>query len=643
MNKAYLDSFKDILFYTDNKNLTKNDIIFQLNNLDISFDLIVKDVSSKIYQIRTKDDIDVHLDYNLMINNQNYQIVLGNIVDTKEYDIRFQTEEKMGYFYHHDHTDFKLWAPALKEVYVVVEEIKYQLQYQNGVWHTTIYGNLEGKKYYYYVRYFDFFEKTNDPYGDVLIGLDNYIIDENKLYQFIYERPQVTDLDKTIIYEANIRDLTSQTMLEDKGLFKAILEDVENIGFDYIKNIGITHIQIMPLNSFAGIDEVDKKIYNWGYNPLSFFSITNYYSNELTPYQAINDFRKVVDLAHKKKLMVTLDVVYNHMYDVLSSCLEITNPGYYFRKERSYFTSDSGCGNDIASEKIMVRKLILDSVLYLTKRFNLSGLRFDLMGLLDIETINVIRNNLPLDILVYGEGWKMNHHLNNDIQSHMYNEYKMPNVGFFNDFFRDYVKNLPFSKINYQIINIFLGSPNLFKNPHKSINYVDCHDGLTIYDYLRYAHNNINWIRDYVKLFLMIVLFSKGIPFIHMGSEFLRTKLGVHNSFNSCDYINGIDYQLAQKNSDLVTFFKDIVEIRKDGVFGFLKAEDITGAMTSKNSFCFKFTGKYGKMRMYVKNNYILEIYNEKMEVIFDCDHEVTHRKILKMTKPGIYIAVEEV
>jgi len=396
-----------------------------------------------------------------------------------------------------------------------------------------------------------------------------------------------------IIYESHVRDFTIHESLKASfpGKYKSFTEEGlttkqgNKAGFDYLNELGITHVQLLPVFDFGGVDEKKPdKLYNWGYNPEQYNVPEGWYSTDPEdPYTRINELKELVDNLHKNNLRVVMDVVFNHVYDNTVFPFESIIPGYAYRYDsQGLLTNSSGCGNDLASERKMVRKFIIDSVMYWAREFKMDGFRFDLMGLTDIKTMNTLRQKLDRykkDIIVYGEGWKMSTPLGEERTAHMYNKHLLFNIGHFNDKSRETIKGATWhiSQKGYalgsqakldDVKNIVLGSAThkfLFRYPSQSINYVECHDNNVFYDKAVAAlpNTSIEEIKKRQKLATSMVILSQGVPFIHSGQEFYRTKKGVENSYKSGDKINAINWDLVDENITDIEYLKELIRIRR--------------------------------------------------------------------------------
>ena len=308
----------------------------------------------------------------------------------------------------------------------------------------------------------------------------------------------------------------------------------------------------------------------------------------------------MVDKLHQNDLRVVIDVVYNHIYEYENSVFEKLVPHYYFRKRRNGLLANaSGCGNDLASEKKMVRKIILDSVEYLFSHFDIDGLRFDLMGLLDIETVKEaykIAKKYKSDLIFYGEGWNMGEELPRENRANKENYHALPEFGFFNDAYRDIVKG-PSSPYNLREKGYICGNTSyqfgldyaihagvlnlsyepMFENANQSINYLECHDNNTLFDKLLVsnAEEEEKKLLDRVSLANSILLLSFGVPFIHMGQEIGLSKDGLDNTYKTLS-VNNLDYRLVDERFDMVNRFHLMNTLRRKlGYLKLFKSEDL--------------------------------------------------------------------
>lgn len=586
MPSAYLEDFHLIKMILPNEMWT-NDQIWYVKNAHNECELFINNMSCIGNQmhifLKCTDELLPYIDYEITNKkNVSIKLKLGKITRASLFEKKFTFSGWLGFRYQHQSTTFRVWSPVSKEMYLVLDDEKYQMEIsKQGVWSLTIHKDCDRCRYHFLFRINEEWVETLDPYGisSKANNEENYVIDFNKTYQmkqgyFYKENFQKND---AIIYELSVRDATSSLDVEEKGTFQTLSNSKnEAYGLGKIKKLGITHLQLLPIFTFGGVDENIKDntnpnfLYNWGYNPMQYFVPSGFYvANPDDPYARINAFKELVDTIHDAGLALNMDVVYNHVYDNTWFPQEKLVPGYTFRTdERGFLTDSSWCGNDLKTDHTMIRKLIVDSIQHFQKKYLVDGFRFDLMGLIDTKTIQLIEKktsqNNPLTML-YGEGWNMEVAIEKENRANMLNCEKMPNVSFFNDYFRNTVKQLV-SGMDIRkedVLNLIRGNTTYYKtlvSSNQSINYVECHDNETLYDLLVLKGYPKNQIKYYTLLAFGLIIFSEGIPFIHAGMEYFRTKKGSHNSYNSGDEINRIDWFNENNLEDSI---KDMIEIRK--------------------------------------------------------------------------------
>lgn len=492
---------------------------------------------------------------------------------------------ELGVKYNKEYTEFKLYAPNATNVDLIIGQKIYGMEKitEIGLFQQVLPGDFEGKRYQYQVfteneRYI-----TTDPYAiacEVNSGR-GIIIDREKAQIENFERMESfkNPLD-AIIYEISIRDFTQDAV--NKGKFLGVVEDKQ---LNYLKKLGITHVQIIPFYDFSE-DSVDEeypeKKYNWGYDPVNYNVPEGSFStNPYNPYTRIKELKKMIKVLHENGIRVIMDVVYNHVFDAMSHSLWKTMQKDAFRFfENGEFSNGSACGNDVASENPMIRKYIVESILYWANEFKLDGFRFDLMGILDVDTMNEIREKLDeIDegIIILGEGWDLNTNLDKEKKANQLNAHKMPRIAFFSDDTRDTLRGSTFEKLGQgfanggksdeRLINSIKGGINLKKYiaPNQLIQYVEAHDNNTVFDHFNIT-NTKDSLDDRIKMqniATTMVLLSQGIPFIHAGQEFFRTKLGHENSYNLSDDINNFDFDRANDFKDNIEYISNLIAYRK--------------------------------------------------------------------------------
>ncbi len=556
-------------------------------------------------------------------------------IDSKK--LYFSKEFKENYLYkkndlgiilEKNSTSFKLWAPIATKVFINFYKdsfsdsliyTKEMTKKDKGIFYLKVDENLNGIYYTFSVENFGSLVEVVDPYAKAVgvNGKRGLIIDLSHTNPENWKEDKVIKLkNKTdaIIYEVHMKDFSTyvNSGIKNKGKFLSFTEkNTKNrygdiTGISHLKELGITHVHLLPVYDFESIDESIKNnnSYNWGYDPQNYNCIEGSYSSDaFNGYTRIKEFKELIKALHKENIGVIMDVVYNHTYDSENSNLNKIVPHYYHRcNEKGKFSNGSGCGNEIATEKFMVRKFIIDSVCYLASEYHLDGFRFDLMGLMDIETMNQLQNSLEKinpNIILYGEGWQASKSLlNNENSASKLNAYKLSeNIGCFSDDIRDsmrgsftnktsggFVSNISgyAESVRFGIVSsvfhpqIDYNKPMYSKkpwaqSPSQCINYNSSHDDETIFDRLTLSNKNASKEKLIFmnKMCAMIVLTSQGIPFLHAGEEFLRTKRDekgniFHNTYNMCEKINEINWDEKSKNKEIFNYYKGLIKLRKN-------------------------------------------------------------------------------
>ena len=532
-------------------------------------------------------------------------------VRSNDFDNYFSYDGELGALYEKEGTLLRVWTPTAKsvEVWIYADDsfkgpsTKIEMvQKPKGIFEAYLPGDQHGTIYVYKILFLNNRESISvDPYAraTTVNGMKSVIADLNRTNPDGWgERLPAFGLpEEAIIYELHIRDFSiSETSgIVNKGKFLGLTEkNTQNAsgrktGLDYLIDLGITHIQILPMFDYATVDEANltEPQYNWGYDPLNYNVPEGSYSTDpFDPFNRIFELKQMIRTLHDNGLRVIMDVVYNHVYDPKDQALERTVPGYFYRYNADgSLANGTGVGNDTASERHMMRKYIIDSVKYWAKEYHLDGFRFDLMGIHDSVTMNAIREALDKidpSIIIIGDGWEMSTPLPEDLKASQKNAQAMPRIAHFNDSIRVALKGSDFgdekdrgfiSGKNYLedllLRNIkgamHLSSHSSYVDPEQVIQYVEAHDNLTLYDkLLRSNPDDSEEVR--IKrhtLATSIVLLSQGVPFIHGGQEFLRTKAGVANSYQSPDEINQFEWERVTTFQESVAYVKGLIALRK--------------------------------------------------------------------------------
>ena len=629
-------------------------MIFAKNKIVVRFKQPVEDriwvkYGSKVIPIKNIDDskapeyyltADHHLDYDHPYTIKAGHLTAKTILSPEIIDQNYTYQGDLGVDYSPEESTFRLWAPSAQRVELELFETQeqtdattvYPLQKdKHGVWSIRIEKDLAGFYYHYIVNNSGTRKKVLDPYAQSISGFNNQIDELGK--------GAVVDLDNTdpqawaeddyvklkddcniVIYEMSVRDFTispsSGVSEEKRGTYLGFIEKIP-----YLEELGVTHVQLMPVLSFYFINEYQKQFedireveniedinYNWGYDPHNYFAPEGWYSSDPSdPEVRIKELKKLIKSLHDADIGVILDVVYNHT--AVTDIFEPIVPAYYYRRHAdNSLTNGSGCGNDTASERAMMRKLIIDSTTYWTDEYHVDGFRFDLMGLHDEETIKQMAEqvrDINPDTVLLGEGWNLGTLPAEEKYVKAAGEKRSllrvdSGPAVFNDGIRDALKQNHFGgnledggfiqgfvnsksliragiiagMVNYDSnVDIELDPYHRFADePEEVINYVSCHDGYTLWD--KVVGSTPNAEREervkMAKLGAGIILTSQGRAFIHGGEEMLRTKPNPtkykeldHNSYSSGDYTNQINWERREKNSAVVNYYKGLIKLRK--------------------------------------------------------------------------------
>lgn len=513
----------------------------------------------------------------------------------------------LGALYQKDFTEFRLWAPSASQVELILfdgyygrpkESIKMTRSGDLKYYTHKLQGDHHGLTYRYRLTFIDStVTETVDPYSKAVTvnGQRSVVVDLDKTNPEGWGKRMAPfpSASEAVIYEMHVRDFTvsSNSGILQRGKFLGVAEEGtvnpngSATGIDYLKELGVTHVELLPIFDFQTVDETNEKPkqYNWGYDPQNFNAPEGSYATDpYDPFCRIIELKKMIQALHDAGIRVIMDVVFNHVYEVESHSFHKTVPGYFFRyNDNGEFTSGTGVGNDTASERFMMRKYILDSVKYWTEEYHIDGFRFDLMGIHDITTMNSIRgmlDEIDPSILLFGEGWDLYTPLSHNEVANHNNAAFMPRIGQFNDGLRDALKGNDFDAgargfingawhMENKLARNFMGGVDFgtYNDPLQLIQYVEAHDNFTLYDRLIKADPYLDEdtiIRRH-ELATSIILLSQGIPFIHSGQEFLRTKQGVRDSYNKPDSINQIDWLRRDKYAHSVKLVKDLIQLRK--------------------------------------------------------------------------------
>ena len=570
MVKAYLDSYNKITVYVS-KNYYNGKInsLFLLTNygpVDLpELELVNSNNTYNEYVINLEESfVELGEEY-FLVNEYGFKVLLEYRYITKDEKFKRETytEEYLGYKYNKDYTKFSLWAPISKEVLLVLDDKDYcKMEKTGSVFSCEVNGDLNKRTYYFLVKNNGKYNKVLDPYSysynvdqsaSVVVDLNN--VAKNKKVAF-------SKKSKTI-YEVNVRDFSSSKKTKYKSKFLG-LTDEESL--EYLDNLGVEYVQLMPINYFNGDIINSSNFYNWGYNPYLFgVAHPNYVYNIEDGYSVINECKEMINKLHEIGIKVVLDVVFNHVENREDNILNMIVPYYFYLMKDNKISNGSFCGFDLDSTAPMMKRLIKDMCLIWMKLYGVYGFRFDLMGILDYKTINELYFELKsvnANVIVYGEGWNMPSLMNDETKAIISNAGKMKNIAFFNDYYRE---SLKYDYIGEDVVNGNYISNNIkLFSSEQSINYLECHDNYTYYDLQKYVElrdENLTIKRQLFKN--IIILLSKGYAFYHSGQEFFRTKKGCENSYCSLDDINTFDWNRLYKYSKELNLIEKMMKIRE--------------------------------------------------------------------------------
>ena len=544
-------------------------------------------------------------------------MTMTELYSTEEFERKYTyAGSDLGARWSKEKTAFRLWAPTAKSVKVNlyktgnpgVEDRIAQIDMKSavaGTWTAEAAGDQHGVYYTYTVELEQGTRETCDPYARTT-GVNGHramILDLRSTDPEGWAEDKDPNAGKSItdaiIYELHVRDLSvdPSSGIENKGKFLGLIEEgtrtPEGVptGLDHIKSMGITHLHLLPSYDYGSVDEahLEKDQFNWGYDPVNYNVPEGSYSTD--PYRGevrVKEMKQMIQGLHKHGISVVLDVVYNHVYEGETFCFNQIVPEYFSRTHDGHYSNGSGCGNDTASERSMVRKYIVDSVKYWADEYHIDGFRFDLVGLLDIETINELVASVKAkhpNVIFYGEGWSMATELTKPdvIMATQHNARLTPDFAYFSDTLRDVLRGYVFDDRAYGYVagaqgqeelvkQCFMGHPDWCPSPTQTINYASCHDNMALFDRLAMSREQDSF-SDRVRmnnLAAAIYMLSQGVPFLQAGEEMLRSKPlpgggFEHNSYASPDSINSIKWADLHKPAYAanVDYYRGLIAFRK--------------------------------------------------------------------------------
>ncbi len=541
-------------------------------------------------------------------------------------------------------THFTLWSPEAQEAHVLLyptdrnsaaTDTLAMKRSERGTWRVSVPEQLYGKFYTFQIKYKGKWLDETPGVWAKAVGTNGHraaiinFADTNPEGWANDRGPALKNINDAVIYEMHHRDFSMHPSsgIVNKGKFLALTEEGtrsllgDKTGIDHLKELGITHIHILPSYDYNSVDEsqLPSNQYNWGYDPYNYNAPEGSYStNPAEPETRVREMKEMVKALHDNGIGVIMDVVYNHTAQNDDSNFSLTAPGYYYRhRDDGSYSDASGCGNETASERQQMRDFIINSVKYWADEYHIDGFRFDLMAIHDIETMNEVAAELKKinpDIFVYGEGWTAGDSpLPVEKRALKDNVYKMPQVAVFSDDLRDAVKGHYTNAAdrgfatgkpgNEETVKIGIvaatdhpqvdySKGNNSKKPYalsptQVINYVSCHDDLTLTDKLIKSLPDESTAdrQRAAKLAQTIVFTSQGTPFMFAGEEIFRDKKGVHNSYKSPDSINAIDWSKKHENADLFNYYRELIKLRNSHpAFRMTTAEDVAKHIVFDNT-----------------------------------------------------------
>jgi pullulanase len=553
---------------------------------------------SGIFEIGTNDPLDfMNHQYSVALEGfGSVELHLGKVLDDKS--AFYSADAVMGAAYSTTGTTFRVFAPTAHAVSVVLYDgaggnngrrVAPMKHVEKGLWEVLTPGDLQGKFYVFAIENGGVTKEVLDPYATNAVNSSSRgrITDLPSTNPVDWEKgkagPVLASPLDAIIYEMHVRDFTiaPNSGVQKRGLYAGFVESKTRLaedpaittGLDHLTELGITHVQLMPVQDFD--NKEDRGAYNWGYITTAFNSPEGMFASNIGDESRIAELKSLIAALHQRGIGVILDVVYNHTAE--SAPFDSIVPNYYYRSMPDGTRANgSGWGNEFRSESPMGHKFLLDSLKYWVNEYGVDGYRFDLMALIDLESMKDIDRELRKikpGILIYGEPWTGGL-TPLGTQSNKAAIHGLP-IGAFNDDFRNALKGLPdgvqpgFIQNGSQLEPVrksLAGSYRIWTSgPAQSINYLTCHDNLVLYDKLKLSMPAANetQLKATMKLGYTALFTAQGVPFLHGGEEFARTKRGNSNSSNAPDTVNAVDWSLKKKNYDLFSYTKELIALRK--------------------------------------------------------------------------------
>ena len=541
-------------------------------------------------------------------------LVPGAVFGSEAFAERYHFDGQLGAIYSQSGTTFRVWAPTAEAVNLLryesadgelAERIE-MTPGENGTWSSYLSGDQHLTVYNYEAVFSSRTNEAVDPYAvaATLNGKRGVVVDlalTNPNGWGTVPKPSFSGRHTdAVFYELHIRDLSldanSGISSANRGKFLALTENntttpdgSTKTGIAAIKELGITHLQLLPIYDYASVDESNPNQFNWGYDPLNYNVPEGSYSTQpANPLKRISELKTTIQSLHQNGIRVVMDVVYNHVFDVGSHSFERLVPGYFFRTNPDgSWANGTGVGNEVASERSMARKFIVESASFWAREYRLDGFRFDLMGIHDLETMRQVRDSVSqIDptFIIIGEGWNMGTVLPDESKANQLNASQLAGIGHFNDTIRDGIKGSVFDGADQgwatgklanreRVMSGIVGNIDFGNGigggwgdiqPGQSVSYVEAHDNLTLYDKLLVSVPNAD-AQETAQLHRFassIALLSQGLAFVHAGQEFLRSKDGDTNSYKSPDSVNALRWSQRAVHLESVSYFRDLIKLR---------------------------------------------------------------------------------
>lgn len=607
----------------------------------------VGDTGDGKYIITTEEKPDPFGSYTLSYGDAVCEILLPTIYSTEEFENQFTYGgNDLGAVWTKEKTTFRLWAPTASAVTLNLYQSGTagtddqigafdMVAKENGTWVVGVTDDLNGVYYTYSVTVDGKTVEACDPYARttgvngqraMVLNLDSTDPDGWEKDRDPHAGNAITD---AVIYELHVRDLSvdDSSGITHKGKFLGLIESGTTnpegmpTGLDHMKNLGITHVHLLPSYDYASVDEsrLDIPQFNWGYDPQNYNVPEGSYATD--PYHGevrVKEMKQMVKGLHDNGISVIMDVVYNHVYNADTFCFNQIVPQYFSRvSDSGVYSAGSGCGNDTASERSMVKKYIVDSVKYWADEYHIDGFRFDLVGLIDTETINAVIEEVHKthpNVIFYGEGWTMTTAVTKPgyTMTTQANSWEVPEFAFFSDTLRDCLRGSVFNNDERgyvagvgghtgTIASCFRGLPTWCKQPTQSINYSSCHDNMSLFDRLTQSTPD-STLEDRIRmnnLAAAIVMTSQGVPFFQAGEEMLRSKplpdgSFDHNSYCSPDSVNSLKWSDLNEEAyqNVYRYYQGLIAFRKaHPALRMILAEDVSAHIENLTGLEFNVSG----------------------------------------------------